>query len=80
MGLCPNIPHDNDLVVIWKALDAREDKTVSTDIIFDYSTSFYKQLKGDAIVTKMAPSYALIFMGHLEEKLLKYCDKKPLVW
>ena len=28
----------------------------------------------------MAPPYAIIFMGDLEEKLLKDCDKKPLAW
>ena len=29
-----------------------------------------------AIGTKMAPSYAIIFICDLEEKLLKDCDKK----
>ena len=28
----------------------------------------------------MAPPYAIIFMGDLEEKFLKDCDKKPLAW
>ena len=28
----------------------------------------------------MAPPYAIIFMGDLEEKILKDCDKKPLTW
>ena len=75
-------------VAIGKALDAQEDKTVSTDSlielaecvlknnIFEHNTSFYKQLRGTAIGTKMAPPYAIIFMGDLEEKLLKDCDKK----
>ena len=70
-----------------KALDAREDKTVLTDSlidiaecvfknnIFEHNTLFYKQLRGTAIGTKMAPPYAIIFMGDLEEKLLKDCDK-----
>ena len=48
--------------------------------IFEHNTSFYKQLRGTAIGTKMAPPYAIIFMGDLEEKLLKDCDKKPLAW
>ena len=30
--------------------------------------------------TKMVPPYAIIFIGDLEEKLLKECDKKPLAW
>ena len=28
----------------------------------------------------MAPPYAIIFMGELQEKLLKDCDKKPVAW
>ena len=75
-----------------KALDAQEDKTVSTDSlielaecvlknnIFEHNTSFYKQLRGTAIGTKMTPSYAIIFMGDLQEKLVRDCDKKPLAW
>ena len=46
--------------------------------IFEHNTSFYKQLRETAIGTKMAPPYAIIFMGDLEEKILKDCDKKPL--
>ena len=70
-----------------KALDAREEKIVSTDSlielaecilknnIFEHNTSFYKELRGTAIGIKMAPPYAIIFMGDLEDKLLKDCDK-----
>ena len=46
--------------------------------IFKHNTSFYKQLRGTAIGTKMAPPYVIIFMGDLEVKLLKVCDKKSL--
>ena len=28
----------------------------------------------------MGPPYAIIFMGDLQVKLLKDCDKKPLAW
>ena len=54
MALYPNIPHEDGLVVMRKALDAREDKTVSTDPpielveyvlksnIFEHNPSFYK--------------------------------------
>ena len=73
-----------------KALDVREHKIVLTDSlnelaecvlknnIFEYNTSFYKQLRGTTIGNKMAPPYAIIFLGDLEEKLLKDCDKKQL--
>ena len=92
VGLYPNIPHEDGLVATRKKLDEREDKTVSTDSlielaecvlknnIFEHNTSFYKQLRGTAIGTKMAPPYAILFMDDLEEKILKDCDKKPLTW
>ena len=92
VGLYPNILHEDGLVAMQKALDAREDKTVSTDSlielaecvlknnIFEHNISFYKELRGTAIGTKMAPPYAIMFMGDLEEKLLKDCDKKSLAW
>ena len=48
--------------------------------IFEHNTSYYKQLRGTAIGTKMAPPYAMLFMDDLEAKILKDCDKKPLTW
>ena len=57
-GLHPNIPHKDELVSMRKALDGREDKTVSTDSlielvecvlknnILEHNPSFYKQLRG----------------------------------
>ena len=65
-GLYPNIPHEDELVAMPKALDARQDKTVSTDFftelaeyllknnLFEHDTSFYKQLREFATGTKMA--------------------------
>ena len=47
--------------------------------IFEHNNSFYKQSKGIAIGSKMAPPYALIFMGDLEGKIFEDCDKKPLL-
>ena len=90
VGLYSNIPHEDGLVGMRKALDVLEDKTVLTDSLielvecvlknntFEHNTSFYKQQRGTAIGTKMAPPYAVIFMGDMEEKLLKECDKKSL--
>ena len=62
--LYPNIPDEGVLVAMRKALDAREDKAVSTDSsvalaecvlknnIFEYKNSFSKQLRGTSIVSK----------------------------
>ena len=72
VGLYPNIPHDEGLIAMRKALDLRKDKRISTESlielaecvlknnIFEHNLSFYKQLRGTAIGTKMAPSYAII--------------------
>ena len=48
--------------------------------IFEHNFSFFKQIRGTAIGTKMAPPYAIIFMGHLEELILQDCSFKALVW
>ena len=77
VGLNLNIPHESGLCSI--TLDAQEGKTVSTDsfiesaecasknVLFELNTSLYKQGRGTAIVTKMTPLYAIMFMGGLEE-------------
>ena len=74
VGLYPNIPHEEGLIAIRKALDTRKDKTISTDSlielaecvlknnIFEHDKSVFKQLRGTAIGTKMAPPYAIIFL------------------
>ena len=92
VGLYPNIPHDEGLIAMRKALDLRKDKRISTESlielaecvlknnIFEHNLSFYKQLRGTAIGTKMAPPYAIIFLGDLEERFFSDCDILRLVW
>ena len=92
VGLYPNIPHDEGLEALRSALDSRKDQSISTESllelaecvlknnIFDFNGHFYKQKRGTAIGTKMAPSYAILFMADLEEKLLKASSVSPLVW
>ena len=55
-------------------------KRVLKSNIFEHNLSFFKQLKGIAIGTKMAPQYAIIFTGDREERILQDCSFKPLVW
>ena len=73
-------------------MDERAEKTISTDSlleltrcvlennVFEHDGNIFKQLQGTAIGTKMAPSYAIIFMAKLEEMLLESFPLKPLVW
>ena len=48
--------------------------------LFEHDKSVFKQLRGTAIGTKMAPPYAIIFMDSLEEDILSNSLLKPLVW
>ena len=91
VGLYPNIPHDERLIAMWKAQDLRKDERILTESlielakcvlknnIFEHNLSFYKQLRGTAIGTKMAPPYAIIFLGDLQERFFSDCDISSLV-
>ena len=92
VGLYPSIPHDEGLAAMRAALDKRGKKDVSTDSlcelaeivlknnIFEFDEKTYRQLRGTAIGTKMAPPYAILFLAQLEEEFLKNCRFKPKVW
>jgi hypothetical protein len=47
---------------------------------FQFNSKFWLQIHGTAMGTCMAPSYANIFMGWLEEKFLATVLFKPLLW
>ena len=92
VGLYPNIPHNDGLTVLRKALDRRTDKSISTESlwelaecvlknnVFEHDERFFKQMQGTAIGTKFAPSYAIPFMSELEEIFLEGSLLKPTVW
>ena len=73
-------------------LDKREDQTISTDSlillaecvlknnVFAHNMRYFKQLNGTAIATKFAPSYAILLMSYLWDKILNSLVEKPLVW
>ena len=91
-GLYPNISHDEGLIAMRKDLDLLKGKIISTESLielakcvlknntFEHSLSFYKQLRGTAISTKMAPPYAIIFFSDLEERFFSDCEISPLIW
>ena len=74
VGLYPSIPHHDGLEAIRKALDGREDKSVSTESLiqlaylvlknnyFEHDSKIYKQIQGTAIGTKFTTSYAILFI------------------
>ena len=92
MGLYPSISHEEGLAVLKKVLDARQDKTVSTDILmdlaslvlksnyFEFDQKYYLLNQGTAIGTKMAPSYAILFLDEIESAFLNSVLEKPFTW
>ena len=47
---------------------------------FQFADKMYHQVQGTAMGTKMAPSYANIFMAELEEQLLANYPIEPALW
>ena len=80
-----NIPTEEGLKAMEKELDSREDKAIPTSFLmtlirlvlecnaFEFDKKFFLQLFGTAMGTRMAPTYANIFMGCHEASLLENC-------
>jgi hypothetical protein len=47
---------------------------------FDFNAKHYLQVGGTAMGTKLAPSYANIFMSSFEEKFVYTYEPKPSIW
>ena len=48
--------------------------------IFEFNGDIYKQIQGTAMGTKMAPSYANIFMDDIEQSFLSTQPTRPHLW
>ena len=48
--------------------------------IFEHDDKFYKQKQWTAMGTKIAPSYAILFMDALERGIYGGSKLKPSVW
>ena len=95
-SLYTNIDHEEGAEACYRALQSRSNKKISSRIlkklillvlnsnVFRFGNQLYKQVKGTAMGTPMAPNYANLFMADFEELLLKEYRKKtglaPLVW
>jgi len=51
-----------------------------TKTYFQFNGKFYKQMSGTSMGTKCAPSYAILFMGKLEENFLRTQRFQPHIW
>ena len=82
VGLYCNIPHGEGLVSLYKFLETRENKQISSDtlaelaeIVFEFDLKTFEQKRGTAIGTKFAPPNTILYMADLEEKRLEILEK-----
>ena len=92
VGLYPNIPHELGLGAMRKFLDKRSDKSVSTQTLIDlaelvlknnyftHDEKIFKQIRGTAMGTRFAPSYAILAMAEFEELALSNSELDPETW
>ena len=83
-GLYTNIPIEEGLEAVKDALEQREEKEISTELlfrlpelvlkhnIFEFNNQLFQQLIGTAMVTKCAPNYSNIFMARkIDPEIIK---------
>lgn len=90
-SLYTNIPHDFGLQAIKFWIEKHPElipRDFSPDFILDsiqfilenntfhFDGDFYKQIKGTAMGTKMAPTYSILAMGYFEEILYQKVEKE----
>ena len=92
VSLYTNIPHQEGLDAYREILNPREVLNPPTEDIvhlisiilkrnnFSFDGLHYLQKQGTAMGTRMAPSYANIFMGKFEIDLLQQTVKRPTIW
>ena len=60
--------------------DTGHDTCHDIDNVFEFNNKYYLQIQGTAMGTKMAPAYANLFMGKLEEKLNELGKPHIMLW
>ena len=80
-----NIPLQEDLDAFEETLNSREDKTIPTEFImklvkiimekniFTFNNQHWLQLLGTSMGSRVSPTWANLFYGVLEKKILQNC-------
>ena len=91
-SLYTNIPHNEGIDACRHFLYTRQNKSLPAERIcdlirmilnmnnFSFNNEHYLQIHGTAMGTRMAPSYANLFMGKFEQNAIDNTVYKPLVW
>ena len=92
-SLYTNIPHNEGIASCTEALSNRDIQEPPTEHLgtlisfilrknsFVFGKKHYLQINGTAMGTRMAPSYANLFMAQLEESFLERSTcRRPFVW
>ena len=90
-SLYSNIPHLEGIEACTEVLNTRIIQQPPTEDLaelinqiltknFEFGDQHFLQVHGTAMGTRMAPSYANIFMGKLEQQLLARTRKGPPIW
>ena len=91
-SLYTNIPHNEGIDACRYFLNIRQDKLLPADNIcdlikmiltmnnFSFNNEHYLQKHGTAMGTRMAPSYANLFMGKFEQQAIDNSSLKAFIW
>ena len=93
-SLYTNIPHlegiqcTKEMLAIYKPPDTLPHNSYIIELLelvltnnhFEFNGEFYHQLSGTAMGTKLAPSYANLFMTKFEDKYVYTYPLQPLLW
>ena len=91
-SLYTNIPHNEGIDACRYFLNTRQDKLLPAENIcdlirmiltmnnFSFNNEHYLQKHGTAMGTRMAPSYANLFMGKFEQQAIDNSSLKPFIW
>ena len=96
VGLYPSIPIEEGVDAVSSILEANKDKLDTYGLTieqirrlllyilqhnyFRFGNQIYRQKAGVAMGNNLAPPFAILFMHHLESRLLATAQYKPLLY
>ena len=90
-SLYTNIPHQDGLIALEEFMTQYKNATTAKMLkqmaqivlennILEFNSKLYLQIHGTSMGSKMAPSYATIFLDRFETKYLPHAPFKPHTW